>query len=340
MDPLISIILPTRNRLESIGRTVDRILGQSVTDWELVISDNASDQEGKKAYLQELANRDGRVRLFEQEQNIGIHKNWRYCIERTRGRYYIAVTDDDWWGENHYLETLLAKHDGSTGAVFPNMTLHRVDSGLVRERVLSAAYAEQHDQYGIYEALVKDGKGAIMIGLIDTHVVPKADIIEAIDNDRVFRIEAVGMHRIARRHRVVFAEEVTYHHPEYSENYSKKFSTDQRAQDCGIVYFQLLDEIRRAARDDSGFGSALEAHWEGRMQALLPIVKELDLYKDRFEKLAINRVWIETLQSEVAHLKSGERSTQSTPGNWLRRIAARLKGCPPSGGEGRNRSGE
>jgi glycosyltransferase involved in cell wall biosynthesis len=297
--PLISIILPTRNRLATIPRTVERIQAQTFRDWELVISDNASEEEGKLEYLRDLAARESRVRLHEQPVNIGIHKNWRFCIERIRGRYYIPVTDDDWWGEDDYLETLLAGHDGKTGSVFPNMCMHLPDTGEVKERALSHVYGGVEDRYRMYEGLVKDGKGAIMIGLIDTGVVPKEEIIETIDNDLAVCIETVGMHRIARRYPMKFAEGATYHHPEYSGNYSKAFGDTQRVQDIGIVYFHVLDEIRKAAREDPGFGGSLELHWDLCRRFCLRLWRDSDHHRDVMDRLERQRERIQSLEAEL-----------------------------------------
>ena len=317
-EPVISIILPTRNRLGTIRKTIDRIRAQTFQDWELVISDNASEEEGKLDYLRELAAKEPRVRLHEQHTNIGIHKNWRYCIERIRGRYYIAVTDDDWWGEDEYLERLLAGHDGKTGSVFPNMCVHRLDTGEVKERALSEVYAGVDDRYRLYEGLVKDGKGAIMIGLIDTAVVPKSEIIEAIDNDRIYRIEAVGMHRLARTYPVKFAEEATYHHPEYSGNFSKTFDDTQRVQDAGIVYFQLLDEIRKAARKDAGYDHSLSLHWDARNRILLQILGGFEPYQNIMDRIGANRERIKDLENELNEVRSRRSSLFSVLRGWWR----------------------
>jgi glycosyltransferase involved in cell wall biosynthesis len=311
--PLISIILPTRNRLATIKRTVERVQAQTFQDWELVISDNASEEAGKLEYLRDLAAREPRVRLHEQAVNIGIHKNWRFCIERIRGRYYIPVTDDDWWGEDDYLETLLAGHDGKTGSVFPNMCMHHPDTGEVKERALSKVYGGLEDRYRMYEGLVKDGKGAIMIGLIDTTVVPREEIIATIDNDLAVCIETVGMHRIARRYPLKFAEGVNYHHPEYSGNYSKAFDSAQRVQDTGIVYFQLLDEIRKAAREDAGYGGSLGLHWDLCRRYCLRLWRESDHHRDVTDRIERQRERIQSLQAEL----------RKYPGNHSKEAASR-----------------
>ena len=329
---MISIILPTRNRLTTIRRTVDRILAQTVSDWELVVSDNASEEAGKLEYLRELETKDDRVRVFAQETNIGIHKNWRFCIERIRGRYYIAVTDDDWWGEDDYLEKLLAAHDGSTGSAFPNMCMHLTTAGedgdvvVVEDRALSAVYGGVTDRYRKYEGLVRDGKGAIMIGLIDTQVVARSEIIEAIDNDRVVCIETLGMHRIARSYPMQFVEDATYHHPEYADNYSKTFDMTQRLQDIAIVNFEVLDEIRKAAREDPGFEESLRIHWETCQRICMQLWHTSGNFDDLITRAKKQRERIKTLQAEVRELRQIQqrRSNQVTLGMRIRNRIRRL----------------
>lgn len=313
VSPLISIILPTRNRLTTIKRTVESIRAQTVTDWELVISDNASDEEGKISYLQELAASDQRVRLHLQESNIGIHANWRFCIEKTKGQYYIPVTDDDWWGEDTYLAALLAGHDGKTGSVFPNMCIHEIDTGKVIEKALTSVYQGVTDRYQICELLLCDGRGVIMVGLIDMTIVPKEEIISVIDNDLVYCIETVGMNRIARDHPVRFCEEVSYHHTAYSGNFCHSYDKKQIDQDGGIVAFRLLDDFRRAARADPGFAPVFAAQWQDAIRYCCQIAAQEEYNVDLPERSAAQKEThkkLKALRAEVKQLRA-ETSTLS-----------------------------
>lgn len=275
MSPLVSIILPTRNRLKTIQRTVEHIQQQSFTDWELIISDNASDEEGKVQYLRHLAEEDSRVRLHLQEVNIGIHNNWKFCIEKVRGRYYIPVTDDDWWGGGNYLQDLLEGHDGETASVFPNMCIHHVESGQIDEDVLTPVYGGVEDRYAIYERLLQDGKGVVMIGLIDLEVFPKEELISVVDNDLAIAIETLGMHRLVRNYKVRFCETARYCHSYYSGNYCNSFGPETLAQDRGIVSFRLLDEIRQASRQDPGFENALAIQWRRTLDYCEDLVRKI-----------------------------------------------------------------
>jgi len=69
------------------------LLDQTLTDWELICSDNYSD-DGAWEYLQETIGSDARVTLFQSKRE-GMYANWNRCLERARGKYvYIPGSDD------------------------------------------------------------------------------------------------------------------------------------------------------------------------------------------------------------------------------------------------------
>jgi glycosyltransferase involved in cell wall biosynthesis len=71
---------------------MESILAQTFTDWELIISDNYSD-DGSWDYLQTFQ-KNPRVRLF-QFPRAGMYANWNNCIRLARGEFiYIATSDD------------------------------------------------------------------------------------------------------------------------------------------------------------------------------------------------------------------------------------------------------
>ena len=260
--PLISISLPTRNRLKFIQRTIAQIQAQTFTDWELIISDNASDEAGKVDYLKQLAAADPRVKLHLQPINIGIHANWIFGINQCIGRYYIATTDDDCWGEPEFLESLLAIHDGKTGVVYPNLSIDFPESGRFENKTLTELYRGPMTRYEFCDKLVNDRRGIVMMGLFDLGVIPKKDINSVYDHGRHGHCEIGGMIRLARNYPMKFRPEVSYIHTSYSGNYLLNCASEIVMRDSGIGTFQLLDELRLAAADDPGYGPALASQWK------------------------------------------------------------------------------
>jgi glycosyltransferase involved in cell wall biosynthesis len=91
-QPLVSICLPNRNTVPYLQERVDTIFNQSCKDWELVVSDNFSD-DGAWAFFEGVARKDRRVSIIQAP--LGMYDGWNDCIRRARGKYiYIATSDD------------------------------------------------------------------------------------------------------------------------------------------------------------------------------------------------------------------------------------------------------
>ncbi|HET6324545.1 MAG TPA: glycosyltransferase, partial [Planctomycetaceae bacterium] len=72
--PPISIGMPVFNGEKYIVEALDSILGQTYSDFELIISDNASNDRTAEI-CQEFARKDQRIRYFRQSTNLGAPRN-------------------------------------------------------------------------------------------------------------------------------------------------------------------------------------------------------------------------------------------------------------------------
>ena len=88
----ISVLLPTRDRLELLRHAVASVRCLEDTDWEIVISDNCSsgDVEGYVASLD-----DERVRYVRTPKLLSITENWNNALVHSTGEYVIMLGDDD-----------------------------------------------------------------------------------------------------------------------------------------------------------------------------------------------------------------------------------------------------
>jgi glycosyltransferase involved in cell wall biosynthesis len=93
--PLVSIILPSFDRLRFLRPAVDSVLAQSFTDWELLIADDGSGADTRQ-YLRTLQS-DSRIRLIWLTHS-GVPAMVRNAALRHAGGEYIAFMDsDDLW---------------------------------------------------------------------------------------------------------------------------------------------------------------------------------------------------------------------------------------------------
>jgi hypothetical protein len=90
--PLFSILLPSRNRLELLKHALASIQIQDFSDFEVVVSDNASD-EPYADVLESFAPID--VRIIRSDTPLSVTKNWNVAIEAALGEYAIMLGDDD-----------------------------------------------------------------------------------------------------------------------------------------------------------------------------------------------------------------------------------------------------
>jgi len=95
-SPLVSIIVPTYNVEKYIAQTIESVLSQTFTDWELVITDDCSKDSTTKI-IENFALKDGRIKLHILPQNSGAAAARNNSIEKAIGRYIAFLDGDDWW---------------------------------------------------------------------------------------------------------------------------------------------------------------------------------------------------------------------------------------------------
>src|SRR5690242_332295 len=94
LTPLVSVGLFVYNGERYLEETLRSILNQTFTDFELIISDNAStDRTGEIA--KSYAERDDRIRYYRTEKNMGPGWNVRRVYELSIGKYFKQAAADD-----------------------------------------------------------------------------------------------------------------------------------------------------------------------------------------------------------------------------------------------------
>ena len=101
--PLLSIVVPTFNRVGLLRQTVESALAQDSDDFELVIVDDAS-EDGTWDYISGLTG----VRAYRNPARIGLAANFNRAVELSRGRYVFILQDDD-LAEPRLVSTLAAE---------------------------------------------------------------------------------------------------------------------------------------------------------------------------------------------------------------------------------------
>lgn len=87
-----SILIPTRNRPDLLELAVESVRLQEYPNWEVVVSDNASDGD---IQLRMKSFGDPRIRTRRNDEFVPVTKNWNAALELATGDYFIMLGDDD-----------------------------------------------------------------------------------------------------------------------------------------------------------------------------------------------------------------------------------------------------
>ena len=114
---LVSILIPVYNRENFIEETVNSALRQTYKNIEIIIVDNKS-VDSTWEVVKRLASHDKRIKIFQNETNIGPVKNWKRCIKEANGKYGKILFSDDLMAFDFIEKTIDYLKDYSIGFVF------------------------------------------------------------------------------------------------------------------------------------------------------------------------------------------------------------------------------
>jgi len=87
-----SVLLPTRNRLDLLKLAIESVRRQDYANWEVVVSDNASEDD-VVGYVRSLG--DERIRARRMAGLVPVTENWNASLEAASGDYFVMLGDDD-----------------------------------------------------------------------------------------------------------------------------------------------------------------------------------------------------------------------------------------------------
>jgi len=115
--PLVSIILPTFNRVDLLPRAIQCVLAQTYPSWELLIWDDGSSDDTHEV-VQSF--QDDRIRYYYDE-NHGKPYALNQAIQRSQGEYIAFLDDDDQWTKSKFSQQLpLMELNAGVDLVFGN----------------------------------------------------------------------------------------------------------------------------------------------------------------------------------------------------------------------------
>ena len=110
MSNMISIVVPVYNAEKYIKTTIETVLGQTFTDWELLLIDDCSTDNSItiiKEVLGEIPETEkAKIHIISNDKNSGAAKTRNIGIEQAKGRYLAFLDADDIWYQDKLVKQL------------------------------------------------------------------------------------------------------------------------------------------------------------------------------------------------------------------------------------------
>ena len=92
--PLVSIVIPTFNRVNLIGETLSSALSQSYENIEVIVLDNNSGDETVD-FLENNFSEYDNLFIHKNLETLPIVENWKKCVSFAKGKYLLILWSDD-----------------------------------------------------------------------------------------------------------------------------------------------------------------------------------------------------------------------------------------------------
>ncbi|WP_419675797.1 glycosyltransferase [Aliarcobacter butzleri] len=99
----LSVLIPTYNREELVRTAIESVLNQEFSDFEIICCDNASTDKTYEI-LEEYSKKDKRIKIFQNDYNLGPALNWKRCLDNASGEFVHWLWSDDWIESNFYID--------------------------------------------------------------------------------------------------------------------------------------------------------------------------------------------------------------------------------------------
>ena len=103
--PKVSVCIPAYRQPSCVRRALVSVLAQKFTDYEVVVTDDSSDDATERVVTQ--LSGEGKVRYFRNTERLGTPQNWNRAVREASGEYIKLLHHDDWLADETCLGTFV-----------------------------------------------------------------------------------------------------------------------------------------------------------------------------------------------------------------------------------------
>ena len=165
--PLASIVVPNYNYGRYLGECLDSIFGQTVSDFEVIVIDDASTDNTAEVLAKIV---DPRLRVITHQANKGLVITLNEVLCAARGRY-VARIDSDYKYRPYFLEQTISILEArpSVGLVYGDAALMDAQSVEFEDPWIGVGSRSAHGD--------RDAEGDEYLSLILNHRIPAPTVI-------------------------------------------------------------------------------------------------------------------------------------------------------------------
>lgn len=175
--PRVSIGLPVYNGAAYLAETLDSLLDQTWTDFELIISDNAS-TDATQDICRSYAARDARIRYLRNRENLGAAANYNRVFHLSSGEYFKWAAADDLCAPE-FLERCVEVLDREASVVlcYPRAQAIDEQGKVIRDYPSKPNAASARPQERFYEFVCVPHPCVAVFGLIRASALRRTQLI-------------------------------------------------------------------------------------------------------------------------------------------------------------------
>jgi len=141
---LVSIITPAYNCEKFISETIDSVLAQTYTNWEMIIVNDMS-TDNTENIIKEYAEKDNRIRIINLTENSGAAVARNTAIENSLGRFIAFLDSDDRWKNDKLQKQLKFITQNNYGFTFTGYEYIK-DENNDKEKVFKVPHSLNYSQ--------------------------------------------------------------------------------------------------------------------------------------------------------------------------------------------------
>lgn len=203
-DGLVSIITPAYNAAAYIAETIESVLAQTYTNWEMLIVNDCS-KDNTPEIVESYAKKDKRIKLINLKQNSGAAVARNTAIQNAKGRYIAFLDSDDLWKKEKLQKQLSFMQQNDYAFTFHDFIMFNDETKKENGKLIKVA--KQTD----YKTLLKgNNTGGCLAVCIDRNIIRKIfmpnqrheDYICWLNILKEYKINGYGMNEVLGYYRV------------------------------------------------------------------------------------------------------------------------------------------